>query len=113
MAIGTLASGGILIFRSLFKTRVSAKIPARIFVNVALRLAIIQVEGIFVADSPGDVTLLLAQMRTGRRDALDRLLPLIYDELRSLAGRYMQQERAGHTLQPTALVHEAYLRLTH
>jgi RNA polymerase sigma-70 factor, ECF subfamily len=66
-----------------------------------------------VADSPGDVTLLLAQMRTGRRDALDRLLPLIYDELRSLAGRYMQQERAGHTLQPTALVHEAYLRLTH
>jgi len=66
-----------------------------------------------VVDSPGDVTLLLAQMRSGRRDALDLLLPLIYNELRSLAGRYMQQERAGHTLQPTALVHEAYLRLTH
>ena len=66
-----------------------------------------------MADSPGDVTLLLAQMRSGRRDALDRLLPLIYDELRRLAGHYMQQERAGHTLQPTALVHEAYLRLTH
>ena len=54
-----------------------------------------------------------SELRSGRRDALDQLLPLIYNELRSLAGRYMQQERAGHTLQPTALVHEAYLRLTH
>jgi RNA polymerase sigma factor (TIGR02999 family) len=52
-------------------------------------------------------------MRSGHRDALEQLLPLVYRELRRLAGRYMQQERPDHTLQPTALVHEAYLRLTH
>lgn len=65
-----------------------------------------------MAESSGDVTRLLGEMSAGRQDALDRLLPLIYNELRRLAARYMQQERAGHTLQPTALVHEAYLRLT-
>lgn len=65
-----------------------------------------------MAESPGDVTALLAQMRSGRRDALEQLLPLVYNELRRLAARYMQSEREGHTLQPTALVHEAYLRLT-
>jgi RNA polymerase sigma factor (TIGR02999 family) len=63
-------------------------------------------------ESPGDVTVLLTQLSSGRRDALEQLLPLVYSELRRLAGRYMQQERPGHTLQPTALVHEAYLRLT-
>jgi RNA polymerase sigma factor (TIGR02999 family) len=63
-------------------------------------------------ENPGEVTVLLAQMRSGRQDALEQLLPLVYNELRRLAGHYMQQERAGHTLQPTALVHEAYLRLT-
>lgn len=62
--------------------------------------------------SDGEVTLLLAQMRSGRRDALDRLLPLVYGEMKRLAASYMRQERTGHTLQPTALVHEAYLRLT-
>ena len=65
-----------------------------------------------MAESPGDVTQLLEQMRAGRKDALAELLPLIYGELRRLAGRYMRDERADHTLQPTALVHEAYLRLT-
>ena len=65
-----------------------------------------------MAESSGDVTLLLEQMRSGRKDALERLLPLLYNELRRLAGRYMRDERADHTLQPTALVHEAYLRLT-
>jgi RNA polymerase sigma factor (TIGR02999 family) len=50
-------------------------------------------------------------MRSGRKDALDRLLPLVYSELRRLAARYLKDERAGHTLQPTALVHEAFLRL--
>ena len=65
-----------------------------------------------MADSPGEVTLLLAQMRSGRKEeALARLLPLVYNELRRLAGRYMRDERPGHTLQPTALVHEAFLRL--
>ncbi|SPE33260.1 RNA polymerase, sigma subunit, ECF family [Candidatus Sulfopaludibacter sp. SbA6] len=64
-----------------------------------------------MADAPGEVTLLLAEMRSGRKDALTRLVPLVYNELRRLAGRYMQDERTGHTLQPTALVHEAFLRL--
>ena len=50
-------------------------------------------------------------MRSGRKDALAQLLPLIYGELRRLAARYMRDERADHTLQPTALVHEAYFRL--
>lgn len=64
-----------------------------------------------MADSPGEVTVLLDQMRSGRKDALERLLPLVYNELRRLAAHYMKSERSGHTLQPTALVHEAFLRL--
>jgi RNA polymerase sigma-70 factor, ECF subfamily len=63
-----------------------------------------------MADPRGDVTELLDQMRLGRKDALEQLLPLVYNELRRLAGRYMQHEQEN-TLQPTALVHEAYLRL--
>lgn len=51
------------------------------------------------------------QVTDGDRVALNDLLPLIYDELRSLAANYLRRERPGHTLQPTALVHEAYLRL--
>ncbi len=54
---------------------------------------------------------MLAAYSDGERDALDRLLPLVYDELRRLAANYLDRERADHTLQPTALVHEAYLRL--
>src|SRR5579862_1917265 len=64
-----------------------------------------------MAESQGEVTVLLAEMKAGRDGALDRLLPLLYGELRRLAARYMRDERPGHTLQPTALVHEAYLRL--
>ena len=59
----------------------------------------------------GDVTRLLKAWSGGDRDALARLLPLVYDELRRRAQAQMRQERAGHTLQPTALVHEAFLRL--
>jgi RNA polymerase sigma factor (TIGR02999 family) len=59
----------------------------------------------------GDVTQLLAQWRSGDREALDRLMPLVYQELRAIAGRYLRNERPGHTLQSTALVHEAYVRL--
>lgn len=59
----------------------------------------------------GQVTELLDRFKCGRADALDELLPLVYDELRRLAGRQMRNERHGHTLQPTALVHEAFLRL--
>lgn len=59
----------------------------------------------------GSVTQLLARLREGDADALDRLIPLVYDELRSLARAQLRREDAGHTLGPTALVHEAYLRL--
>ena len=57
------------------------------------------------------VTQLLIDLTNGKRTAVDDLLPLIYGELRSLAGNYLRRERSDHTLQPTALVHEAYLRL--
>jgi RNA polymerase sigma-70 factor, ECF subfamily len=57
------------------------------------------------------VTALLHQFASGDKTALDRLVPLIYPELRRLARGYMRNERPGHTLQPTALVHEAYARL--
>lgn len=61
--------------------------------------------------TPSDLTLLLRAWGRGDQGALDRLTPLVYDELRRQAGRQMRQERAGHGLQTTALVHEAYLRL--
>lgn len=57
------------------------------------------------------VTQLLVEWRRGNTAALDELFPIVYDELRRLARSYLRQERPGHTLQPTALVHEAYLRL--
>jgi len=60
---------------------------------------------------PADVTRLLVAWRGGDADALDRLLPLVYAELRRVAHRYMRDERPNHPLQTTALVHEAYLRL--
>ena len=59
----------------------------------------------------GEVTLLLRELGTGNKEAMNRLLPLVYDELRRVAGSYFRRERTEHTLQPTALVHEAYLRL--
>jgi RNA polymerase sigma factor (TIGR02999 family) len=58
-----------------------------------------------------EVTLLLAQWAKGNQRALDNLTPLVYRELRQLAASYLRKERQGHTLQPTALVHEAYVRL--
>ena len=57
------------------------------------------------------VTRLLIEVSKGDRDAVDLLLPVIYDELRKLAANYLRRERPDHTLQPTALVHEAYIRL--
>src|SRR5579872_154673 len=57
------------------------------------------------------VTIFLRQFATGDKQALDRLMPLVYSELQKLAGGYLRNERPGHTLQPTALVHEAYARL--
>jgi RNA polymerase sigma factor (TIGR02999 family) len=62
--------------------------------------------------SPGDVTRLLRAWSDGEKGALERLIPLMEGELRRLARMYMAHERRGHTLQPTALVNEAFLRLT-
>jgi len=64
-----------------------------------------------VADAPAPISELLAKWETSDGEALRRLFPLIYDELRRLASHYLRNERPGHTLQTTALVHEAYLRL--
>lgn len=58
-----------------------------------------------------DLTGLLIEWGQGDKDALDRLTPLVYDEIRRIAHRYVQREREGHTLQTTALINEAYLRL--
>jgi RNA polymerase sigma factor (TIGR02999 family) len=60
---------------------------------------------------PDDVTRLLQEWRNGSREALDRLIPLVYAELRLQAARYLSRERHDHTLQTTALVHEAYVKL--
>ena len=61
--------------------------------------------------SAADATAMLRAWAGGDRDALDKLIPCIYEELRHIAQRYMMRERAGHTLQTTALVNEAYMRL--
>jgi RNA polymerase sigma factor (TIGR02999 family) len=60
---------------------------------------------------PANFTQLLTEWRSGHPQALDRLTPLVYDELRRLARNYMRGERGSHTLQATAVVHEAFLRL--
>ncbi len=63
------------------------------------------------AQHQDNITQLLVASRRGDSDALNKLLPMVYDELRRLADRYLKREREDHTLQATALVHEAYLRL--
>ena len=64
-----------------------------------------------VSSSPQDVTRLLLNWGAGDRQALDELTPIVYEELRRLASRYLRRERSDHTLQSTALVHEAYMRM--
>jgi RNA polymerase sigma-70 factor (ECF subfamily) len=66
-----------------------------------------------MVDSRKDVTTLLGELNLGHKDAQDRLVLLVYRELRRMAGGQMRAERVNHTLQPTALVHEAFLRLVH
>lgn len=61
--------------------------------------------------APGEVTLLLREARGGNHSALDRVLALVYDDLRRLAGNQLRREYQARTLEPTALVHEAYLKL--
>jgi len=63
------------------------------------------------APSVNDITQLLVEWSNGDRSALDELMPLVYQELRRIAGRYMRHESPGHTLQTSALINEAYLRL--
>ena len=63
------------------------------------------------SDVPGEVTVLLQQIGSGDPKAADKLVPLVLQQLRDLARHYLKAERPGHTLQPTALVNEAYLRL--
>jgi RNA polymerase sigma-70 factor (ECF subfamily) len=67
--------------------------------------------GSFAMSATHDVTSLLAEWAKGNQQALNDLTPLVYRELRQLAAGYLRRERSSHTLQPTALVHEAYLRL--
>src|SRR5258708_421745 len=64
-----------------------------------------------MASSPGSITRLLVDWGEGDVTALDRLVPLVHRELRRLAGYYMRRQRADHTLQTSALINEAYLRL--
>jgi RNA polymerase sigma factor (TIGR02999 family) len=64
-----------------------------------------------VPNAPRDVTRLLSAIREGDRSGLEQLIPVVYQELRDLAAHYIRRERPDHTLQPTALVHEAYMRL--
>jgi RNA polymerase sigma factor (TIGR02999 family) len=64
-----------------------------------------------VSATSGEVTEILIDLRHGNREAQDRLVPLVYQELRRIAGAHLRHEAANHSLQPTALVHEAYLRL--
>jgi RNA polymerase sigma factor (TIGR02999 family) len=60
---------------------------------------------------PGDITLLLERWSLGDIESFNVLVPIVYEELKKLADHHLRQERGGHTLQPTALVHEAFLRL--
>lgn len=61
--------------------------------------------------SPSEITQMLIELTDGNQEVVNRILPHIYDELRRLAGSYLRRERSDHTLQPTALVHEAYMKL--
>jgi RNA polymerase sigma-70 factor, ECF subfamily len=65
----------------------------------------------FQADETREVTRILQKLKDGKSEAVEELIPLVYAELRRLAAHYLKSERQGHTLQPTALVHEAFLKL--
>jgi RNA polymerase sigma factor (TIGR02999 family) len=68
-------------------------------------------QGLFLMTSTQDVTRVLSELSDGQETAPERLMPLVYDELRKLAQGYLLGEQSDHTLQATALVHEAYMRL--
>lgn len=81
------------------------------YASQASKVATLQQVPAFAMSEPGEITALLVDWRSGNQSALDRLIPLVYDELRRLASGYMRGERSNHLLQTTALVHEAYLRM--
>lgn len=62
-------------------------------------------------EESADITRMLIELTDGNKEVVNEILPLIYAELRKLAGNYLRRERGNHTLQPTALVHEAYMKL--
>jgi RNA polymerase sigma factor (TIGR02999 family) len=64
-----------------------------------------------MGNTPDDITQMLQQLSAGNRDVVDALMPLVYDEMHGMADRQLRRERANHTLNATALVHEAYLKL--
>jgi RNA polymerase sigma-70 factor (ECF subfamily) len=70
-------------------------------------------ESVPLSSPEADVTALLAEVARGNQAAQEKLVPLVYEQLKGLARRYMRRERTDHTLQTTALVHEAYLKLVH
>ena len=86
-------------------------IPRRCIIRAACALVSRLEWGRLMTPSPQQLTQLLVAWSDGDRAALDKLMPLVYDELHRLAHQYMGRERAGNTLQTSALVHEAYLRL--
>ena len=61
--------------------------------------------------APDQITQMLIELTDGNKEVVNQILPHIYDELRKLASSYLRRERSNHTLQPTALVHEAYMKL--
>ena len=81
--------------------------------SASTRARMLEVENFVnrVVPSSGDVTRILIRVRSGDQEALSTLMPLVYGELKRMAAAYMRREGSEHTLQPTALVHEAYFRL--
>jgi RNA polymerase sigma-70 factor, ECF subfamily len=103
MKIGGLSESRILAYTC----SCSSQLP-----GAAISRAISAHRGKRLSEHPTEnVTRLLIELSKGDRGAVDLLLPVIYDELRKLAANYLRRERPDHTLQPTALVHEAYIRL--
>jgi RNA polymerase sigma factor (TIGR02999 family) len=87
--------------------------PVRLVASY-LRLREFEAIGIMPGDrplQPSDISRLIEEHKSGNPDAIDAIVPLLYDELRRIAAYYLRSERPDHTLQPTALVNEAYLRL--
>src|SRR5262245_45077729 len=86
-------------------------LPAQASSTRAIFAAIFRFKEARMSLDAAEVTLLLSEWQKGDSAALERLIPIVYGELRKLADSYLRRERPGHTLQPTALISEAYVRL--